>query len=436
MPDPNPSDQKRLATFWDDLVRGAPRQNDDIDPETARLITHLHALYRPPLPDTVFREQLRKDLLMTAAMSSGATAPIIHPHGAPHRSPNGTVPGGASPAASPWLTWGKVTALAATSLLLLVLAAAWLPGIASRQWWPDEEPNMLSALLHSDTDTSVVQEITGDDDPMATPSGVAVDAAGALYVIDVSRDQIRVFNPDGTPKAAWGTSGFGPGEFGFSFDFPWGDLAIAPDGNLYILDPNLARVQKFTPDGEFLFEFAERGSGEGQLLYPMGIGVGPNGRVYVADWQNHRVQVFDGDGTFLAEWDGTKDGGPPLAGPRDIAVDADGIAWVTDEIMQRIVGFAPDGTIVGTFGKIGADPGEVRGPWSIAIDAAGEIYVADYENDRVQVFSPDGESLRIIGAKGDGPGEFDAPAYLALGPDGALYVTDEGTGRVQKFAAP
>ena len=240
--------------------------------------------------------------------------------------------------------------------------------------------------------------ITGGDDPLAVPSGVAVGADGTLYVIDVPRDQVRVFDPDGTPKATWGTSGDGPGEFGFSFDFPWGDLAIAPDGNLYVLDPNLARIQAFTPDGTYLFGFGERGSEDGQILYPMGIGVGPNGNVYVADWQNHRVQVFDSQGTFLAAWDGTQDGGQPLAGPQDVAVDSDGTAWVTDEILQRVIGFAPDGSIVGSFGKSGNNPGEVWGLRGIAIDAADTIYVSEFENDRVQAFTRDGDRGRDPGS--------------------------------------
>ncbi|MCA9878978.1 MAG: NHL repeat-containing protein [Thermomicrobiales bacterium] len=436
MPDAKPSDQERLAAFWDDLVRGAPRQHDDIDPETVRLVTHLHDLYRPSAPGTAFREHLRKDLLMTAVTSSILASPSLPVSPALSRSPNGTFPGapGKSPAAR-WLTRGSVESLAAMMVLILALAAISLPVIAARLGWPDDGRVMLSALLHSEQATPAVQEITGGADPLTLPTGVAVDADGTLYVVDGPRDQVRVFNPDGTPKATWGTSGVGPGEFAFSSDTAWGDLAVGPDGDLYVLDSSLGRVQKFTPEGEVLFEFAELGSGEGQLLAPLGIGIGSNGQVYVADWGNHRVQVFAGDGTFLAAWDGTQGGGPPLAGPRDVAIDASGVAWVTDEIMQRVTGFGPDGTVVGSFGKIGSDPGEVRGPWGIAVDAAGEIYVVDHENDRVQVFAPDGELLGVIGATGDGLGEFEAPFYPAIGPDGALYVADE-TGRVQKFAAP
>lgn len=360
-------------------------------------------------------------------------------------SPNGSAPfvlprppmetGSESPRGM-WhgLTRGRAAMLAAMAVLILALSAASLPFVVARLGQPAEDLPMLSALIHLNQVTPAVGVITGGDDPLTVPSGVAVGADGTLYVIDVPNDQVRVFNADGTPKATWGTSGDGPGEFGFSFDFAWGDLAIAPDGNVYVLDPNLARIQVFTPDGTFLFGFAERGSEDGQILYPMGIGVGPNGNVYVADWQNHRVQVFDGQGKFLAAWDGTQDGGQPLAGPQDVAVDSDGTAWVTDEILQRIIGFAPDGSVVESFGKSGNKPGEVWGLRGIAIDAADTIYVSEFENDRVQAFSRDGNVVGILGTSGEEPGQLTEPGYLAIGPDGTIYVTEERPKRLQAFA--
>lgn len=432
MPDPRELDGDQLAAYWDDFGLGRLRRHNAVDPEAARLVAQIHALYHPAVPDPQFRGRLRKELLMTAVtlpygISPNGSSPFVIP------PPTETVAG--TPRAA-WrgLTRGRVATLAAVAMLVLVLVAASLPFLGSRLGGPAEDLPMLSALIHPNQVTPAAGVITGGDDPLAAPAGVAVGADGTVYVIDVTNDQIRVFNPDGSPKVTWGKSGDGPGEFGFSFDFNWGDLAVAPDGNLYVLDPNLARIQVFTPDGTLLFGFGERGSGDGQMLYPSGIGIGPDGNAYIGDYQNHRVQVFAGDGTFLASWDGTKGGGAPLAGPADVAVDADGIAWVTDDILQKVIGFAPDGTIAGSFGKIGATPGEVRGPWGIAVNAAGSIFVADYGNDRVQQFAPDGTLLGVAGTSGEEPGQFTQPRYLAVGPDGDIYVTEERGRRLQAFA--
>ena len=434
MPDRPATDQDPMDAYWDALVRGEPPRLD-VDPASAQLIAHLQAIYPPSSPDPSFRARLREDLLMTAAMAANTASSIVPSDVVRPFSLNGTGPVALpAPAAPREQSRGRLSAFAILTVLILALAALSLPFVGSRLGRPAEPLVIIPAMTQSDLATpAAVQEITGGDDPLTAPSGIAVGDDGTLYVIDVPRDHIRVFNADGTPKATWGTSGDGPGEFGFSFDFPWGALAIAPDGNLYVLDPNLARIQVFSPDGTFLFGFAERGSEEGQILFPLGIGVGPDGHVYVADWGNHRVAVFDGEGSPLASWDGTANEGTPLGAPTDIAVTPDGTVWVADEVLQKIIGFAPDGTIVSTIGKIGDEPGELRGPWGLVADPAGNLFVAEFENERVQRFAPDGAPLGTIGVTGDQPGQLTAPRNLAVGPDGSLYVTEEGSTSILRF---
>ena len=62
---------------------------------------------------------------------------------------------------------------------------------------------------------------------------------------------------------------------------------------MYVADHKNHRVQKFTPDGEFMMQFGSYGTGKGQLNRPTDVAVDPDGDVYVCDWANHRVQVFD-----------------------------------------------------------------------------------------------------------------------------------------------
>jgi DNA-binding beta-propeller fold protein YncE len=262
---------------------------------------------------------------------------------------------------------------------------------------------------------------------------MAANATGTLYVADTRNNQIRVFDDAGNPVGTWGSAGTGPGQFRFQAGAQfWGDLALGPDGNLYVLDTFNNRVQVLSPDGAFLREWGEAGSEEGQLALPEGIAVDATGRVYVADSGNARVQVFDGAGALLFAWQppAADASAPDLA---DVAVDAEGNAWVTDYVRNVVYRFDREGADLAGFGETGDGLGQLMTPWGAAVDARGNLYVAEYATGRIQVFAPDGTSLGAVGSFGSAPGQFMAPIYVTVGQDGLLYVADESNRRVQVF---
>jgi len=184
------------------------------------------------------------------------------------------------------------------------------------------------------------------------------------------------------------------------FNSPRG-VAVASDGNIYVVDSGNSRVQVFNPHGEFVRAWGSAGSAPGQFTEPWGIAVAENGDVYVADTWNHRIQRFDALGGFKAMWGYFVDvqgeaeahtGG--FWGPRDLAFGRDGNLYITDTGNKRIQVFTPEGQPVGVFGSEGDGPGQFREPVGIAIDSEGTIYVADTWNQRIQVFGPDFEYLR------------------------------------------
>jgi DNA-binding beta-propeller fold protein YncE len=85
----------------------------------------------------------------------------------------------------------------------------------------------------------------------------------------------------------WGTLGDAPGQF----DFPPG-VAVDAAGHVYVTDANNDRIQKFTGNGTFLTAWGSAGSGLGELSFPIGIAVDGNGDVYVVDTGNERIQTF------------------------------------------------------------------------------------------------------------------------------------------------
>jgi uncharacterized protein (TIGR03663 family) len=208
------------------------------------------------------------------------------------------------------------------------------------------------------------------------------------------------------------------------------------------------------------------GAGPGQLTYPRNMAVAPDGSVYVADSGNHRIQVFDAAGNFLRQWGSScelyveglpgcvdPDGAGPLQvgdgqlrEPWGIALGPDGNVYVADTWNHRIQVFDREGAFVDQWGVFATTGGEAIGspagfwgPRAVALDAAGNVYVTDTGNKRIQVFDAQGSFLAQYGGGGVVEGRFDEPVGLAItpradgAPGGTLYVADTWNRRIQKL---
>jgi len=278
-----------------------------------------------------------------------------------------------------------------------------------------------------------------------------------------------------------------PGALEGQFSFPKG-LAIDSEGNVYVVDSQNHRVQKFDSEGEFITEWGSSGEAEGQFSEPWGIAVDGDDNVYVADTWNHRLQKFTADGEFVTYWGVFQDTGGELLepqgmfyGPRDIAIDAEGNLYVTDTGNKRVQKFDSEGNPLGQWGGAGPAPGQFVEPVGIAIDQEGRIYVADTWNQRIQVFDEDfgflsqwrveawlgesvvnkpclavdgegniyttdpegyrvlvydleGELLATFGKYGTDGSSFDLPTGIAADGEGNVYVSDSNNHRIMKFA--
>lgn len=81
----------------------------------------------------------------------------------------------------------------------------------------------------------------------------------------------------------------------FAFYFP-SDIALDSEGNLYILDSGNHRVQKFSPEGQYITTIGNQGQGPGEFVYPLSLDVDSKGYLYISDPGNQRVQVLKPDG--------------------------------------------------------------------------------------------------------------------------------------------
>ncbi|HEY0872878.1 MAG TPA: hypothetical protein VGD94_05350 [Vicinamibacterales bacterium] len=269
------------------------------------------------------------------------------------------------------------------------------------------------------------------------PFGIAAAADGTLYVADgAGADRIYRITADGRVSVlAGGEEGFEDGPLADArFSTPSG-LALDAGGNLYVADTGNDAVRRIDPGGR-VSTIASADSG---LNGPIGVAVDASGRVIVADTYNDRIVAIEQDGsvTLIAGGNGRgfDDGAyARFDTPCGVAVSADGRIYVADAGNGAVRVVSPDGT-VSTLSSFGAGR-----PVAIAVANDGAVFTAD-AHGRVMEIAPDG-GVRVIagGARGFGDGAgrdaaFRAPSGIVVTAPGHLVVTDRRNGLVRLVAA-
>jgi len=140
---------------------------------------------------------------------------------------------------------------------------------------------------------------TGTSARFNKPSGVAVDGSGNVYVADNLNHRIRKITAAGvvTTLAGSGVAGFAEGTGTVArFNTPSG-VAVDGSGNVYVADTNNNRIRKITAAGivttlagSGIEGFANATGTAAQFRNPIGVAVDSSGNVYVADTFNNRIR--------------------------------------------------------------------------------------------------------------------------------------------------
>ncbi len=302
-------------------------------------------------------------------------------------------------------------------------------------------------------------DFSGDHGPATAaslnlPNGVAIDAAGNIYIADYGNHRIRKIDLSGTittiaGNGTAGHSGDGGPATAARLNNPR-DVAIDANGSLYIADYRNNRIRKVSPAGTITEVYA--------ISFPFGIEFDSADNLYIPDLG--RINRMRPDGTVdtvagTGDWHSFfGDGGPAVAArldrPQGLTADAFGNLYIADTFNHRIRKVDANGTIstvagreAGGFGGDGGPATDAKLVWPRGVEAddGGILYIADTGNNRVRRVDLEGTITTVAGNgtgafSGDGGPATDAGLYapfaLAFDVAGNLYIADSANQRIRK----
>ena len=318
----------------------------------------------------------------------------------------------------------------------------------------DSNNNRLRKVDTSGTITSLVTILGG------STTGLAIDASGNVYISESRSDWVKKVDTSGTITIFAGTeggsgfSGDGGAATAAELSSPT-DVALDSSGNLYIADLGNHRIRKVDTSGT-ITTFAGTGksgfSGDGgpataaRLDQPLGVAVDSSGNLYISELLNNRVRKVDTAGTIstvagVGDSRFGGDGGPAtrarLNNPTNVAVDSSGNLYIADSDNNRIRKVDTSGTIT-TFAGTGessfsgdggmATSARLARPGAVAVDGSGNLYIADSDNNRVRRVDSQGIITTVVTG-------VHSPRGMALDSSGNLYIAESHGHRIRRVDA-
>jgi len=306
------------------------------------------------------------------------------------------------------------------------------------------------------------------------PAQAAQDAAGRIYLADLSNQRIRILDTNGTISTFAGNglpmfAGDGGLATNASLYYPNG-VALDAVGNVYISDTT-RRIRRVDTNG-VITTVAGNGTGifsaDGSQatntgFFAYGFAVNNNGEVFIPDYSNHRVRKVDtngiistvaGNGSSSSNYSG--EGGPAtnaaIGSPTCLALGAGGDLFIGCDVTYRVLKMDTNGIIrtvagLGSYGDSGdgglATKAQFKFLFGLTADATGNLFVADSSSSRIRMVGTNGIITTVVGngsllpPMDNVPGSMaglSTPRALMIDKVGNLLFVDVGNNRLRKVS--
>ncbi|MDZ4666808.1 MAG: PKD domain-containing protein [bacterium] len=296
------------------------------------------------------------------------------------------------------------------------------------------------------------------------PTGIAADTFGNIYVADYTNNRIRKINSSGivSTLAGNGSYNFANGlDTNAYFKSP---TSVACDlaGNVYVADQFNNRIRKITPAG-LVSTYAGSGligsdnglAADARFNFPTGVACDLAGNVYVADQYNHKIRKITPSGIVstlcglgIAGFINGVDTVARFSLPTGVACDVSGNVYVADYINNVIRKVTPAGVATtyagtGTSGYLDtiAQNSMFINPTGLFVDQNGDLFVCDKGSQKIRRISVNGNVSTYSGSgwgilDGNGmAGQYANPYAIVRARNGSLYIADASNNRIRKLGS-
>ncbi|HWP56219.1 MAG TPA: hypothetical protein VN476_18950 [Pyrinomonadaceae bacterium] len=278
------------------------------------------------------------------------------------------------------------------------------------------------------------------------PAGLAVDSSGQLFIADEGNERVRKVSVDGristvAGKGVAGFSGDGGRAIAAQLSSPSG-VAVDGAGNLFIADRWNNRIRKVTPHGKIMTvagngQNGNKGDGQlavsAELRKPVDVAVDEAGKLFIADYGNDRVRRVNSDGNIATV--------ARVSYPTALTVDRDGTLFVIDSANDCIFKIAEGNFSTLVCARADNDRPSLRssGKNGIAVDRAHNLYVADNSTKTITKMGQSG-AVTTVFTGGKAGVELalttllNQPAAVAADAAGNIYIAERGGNLVRKVS--